>query len=170
MSIWKATIISPKTCSHGHPEVPKSAAILTTQKTGCCVKSGEQGMEWMVLGKFRQEPEQRGCKVFQMSWISRNRTMGRRFSFCAWPLNSLVWIPDETGHLWVSPGWLSFHCSHSTALKAPGSCPFQAHPWTHCLLWQLEIGKWDLSLGSYSLKLVRPEEENEVVLSPSPPL
>lgn len=42
-----------------------------------------------------------------MSWISRNRTVGWRFSFCAWPLNSLVWIPDETGHLGL-PGWLSF--------------------------------------------------------------
>lgn len=56
----------------------------------------------------------------------------------------------------VSPRLAFFHCSHSTALKAPGSCPFQTHPWTHCLLWQLES---ETSLWApCSLKLVRPEE------------
>ena len=140
MLIWKATIISPKTCSPWHPEVPKSAPFLQLKRLCVVWNLGNRGMERMVLGKCRQKPEQRGCKVFPMSWICRNRIVACRFSFCAWPLYSLVWIPDETGHPWVSQASFPFTAPTRLLLRHQAAAlPKRTHgPTAYFDSWKLE--------------------------------
>ena len=105
----------------------------------------------------RQKERAENAKSFKV-WISKLKesSCGSLVQLLCITLNSPGQIQDEMGHLWVSPGWVSFHCSHSAALEAPGSCYFQTCPWIHCLLWYREVESEKSLWAPIHFKLVKP--------------
>lgn len=150
-------------CSAGYPQASESEAILTAQRIGCVWIKGDGQPE-----EAKGEAESTECKVFSKSNYPnlKESNCGSLVQLLCMTFNRSPWIQNEMGHLWVSPGQISFHSSHSAAQETPGSCHFQTYPWILCLFWQWEVESEKSLWAPTHFKLIRPLKGGWVVVSP----